>query len=157
MKKFKTKGFTLAETIVAILIIAILCAMFIPNLTGYIRRSHQTEAIMECRGTVIAAQTILNQTYAYKTADFQVMYNGTEYSLTTSVNDTQGALNLTSFHGTDETLNNVICGLADSHGTINNIQTNSFCQLMTLSYTSENGIEVEYSYTNEEGYMVMED
>jgi prepilin-type N-terminal cleavage/methylation domain-containing protein len=157
MKKFKKKGFTLVEIIVVMLILAILMGMFIPNLSGYIERTHETEAIMECRSTVIAVQTMLNQTYAYKNASFEAVYNDTEYSIKTSISSDKDSVNLRSYKGMDEQLNAVICGMAETMGEIEYIETDKNCRLIILDYISENGIKVEYDYDSESGYMVMND
>lgn len=157
MKKFKTKGFTLVEIIVVMLILAILMGMFIPNLSGYIERTHETEAIMECRGTVISIQTMLNQTYAYKNAEFEAIYNDTEYSIKTTVSSDRNSINLAGYTGMEEQLNAVICGMAEVSGEVEYIETDKNCRLIILEYISKDGIQVRYDYDSDNGYMVMKD
>lgn len=62
MKRLGNKqGFTLVEIIVVLVILAILAAVFIPSLTGYIRKSQRAAVQAECRMAVIAAQTLYSE------------------------------------------------------------------------------------------------
>ena len=69
MKK-NNKGFTLFELIVVLVILAILAAMLIPALTGYIDRSNQEKLKATTRQVVVAAQTVVSETYAEKESSF---------------------------------------------------------------------------------------
>lgn len=60
----KRKGFTLVEIIIVLVILAILAALFIPSLTGYINKAKERAAISEARGVLTAAQTTLSECYA---------------------------------------------------------------------------------------------
>lgn len=62
--KNKKKGFTLVELIVVLAILAILAAMLVPALTGYIDKANQKKVIAETRQLVMAAQSIASDDYA---------------------------------------------------------------------------------------------
>ena len=65
IRKMKNKkGFTLVELIVVLVILAILAALLIPALTGYIDKAKQQSIIAECRMTVMATQTLIDEQYA---------------------------------------------------------------------------------------------
>lgn len=53
------KGFTLIEVIVTIAILSVLVALLIPTFSGLIEAADEKRAIMECRNTVNAANTLL--------------------------------------------------------------------------------------------------
>ena len=59
----KKKGFTLVEVIIVLVILAILAAILIPSLVGYIDKANEKASIANCRSFVMAAQTILSETY----------------------------------------------------------------------------------------------
>ena len=63
MKK-RTAGFTLVEVIVVLVLLAILAALFVPSLVGYIDKAKKSAVISECRLTVAAAQTLYSERYA---------------------------------------------------------------------------------------------
>lgn len=62
--KNKKKGFTLVELIVVLAILAILAAMLVPALTGYIDKANKQKIVAETRSVVVAAQTIVSEDYA---------------------------------------------------------------------------------------------
>lgn len=57
------KGFTLVELIVVLVILAILAALLVPALTGYIDKAKEQSITAECRMTVMAAQTKIDELY----------------------------------------------------------------------------------------------
>lgn len=59
----KKKGFTLVEVIIVLVILAILAAVLIPSLVGYIDKANEKAAIANCRSFVMAAQTIASEEY----------------------------------------------------------------------------------------------
>ena len=65
IKKHSKKGFTLVEVIVVLVILAILMAIAIPALTGYIDKAKERAAIAEAKTALTALQTISSQVYAF--------------------------------------------------------------------------------------------
>jgi prepilin-type N-terminal cleavage/methylation domain-containing protein len=82
------KGFTLVEVIVVLVIIAILMAIAVPALTGYIDRAREQQYLSEARSALTAYQTIItesvaehdypvyNAAYDYQTAKTVQFYQG---------------------------------------------------------------------------------
>ena len=58
MAKISTKGFTLVELIVVIVVLGILATIATPSLVGYIDKSRSVTVIAECRQCVEAAQSL---------------------------------------------------------------------------------------------------
>ena len=64
MDKNKKKGFTLVELIVVLAILAILAAMLVPALTGYIDKANEKKILAAARQYYVAAQTVVSEAYA---------------------------------------------------------------------------------------------
>ena len=73
----KAKGFTLVEVIVVLVIIAILAALLVPSLTGYIDKARKQAVVIETRQVLMAAQTTATEFYGagYKAADIDTELN----------------------------------------------------------------------------------
>lgn len=63
------KGFTLVEVIVVLVILAIMAAVLIPSLIGYIDKSRQNTVVSETRSIVTAVQTLASEKYAKQNDD----------------------------------------------------------------------------------------
>ena len=74
IRKMKNqKGFTLVELIV---VLAILAAMLVPALTGYIDKANEEKVIATTRQVVMAAQAEVSEAYASNTlADTKIVIN----------------------------------------------------------------------------------
>lgn len=135
MKKFKElrkdqKGFTLIEVIVVLVIIAIMAALLIPSLAGYIDKAKSDTMKSDASACVKAAQTIGSEVYLQ---DKSVV----------------GDVTITSFTSTD--IPAAVEELAEvKKGTVSEVKFNAANGKVTgLTYTN-NGKSI--SYTEDAGY-----
>ena len=73
--KNKKKGFTLVELIVVLAILAILAAMLVPALTGYIDKANEKKIVATARQYYIAAQATSSDAYAADTTFSKIEIN----------------------------------------------------------------------------------
>ena len=76
-RRSKKGGFTLVELIVVLFILAILAALLIPALTGYIDKAKQKQIIAETRQVVMAAQTLVDEAYGTKNVGATITVSST--------------------------------------------------------------------------------
>ena len=85
LKENNKKGFTLVELIFVLVILAILAALLIPALTGYIDKAKNKSIVAETRQTVMAAQTLVDEAYAKANVGADTVKVGTaEGNITTA-------------------------------------------------------------------------
>lgn len=106
IKENKKKGFTLVELIVVLVILAILAAMLVPALTGYIDKAKEKTIIAETRQVVMAAQTLADEKYAEN--------KGATIEFVETVSENDGKIAFAT-----------VKGLAEVTGTINSIEVTS--------------------------------
>lgn len=58
------RGVTLVELIVALVILAVLAALLVPSLTGYIDKAVEKRIMLQARSLMTAAQATIDEAYA---------------------------------------------------------------------------------------------
>lgn len=97
--KNKKKGFTLVELIVVLAILAILAAMLVPALTGYIDKANEKKAVAAARQYAIAAQSVVADAYAAndKVTKIDVTAVAEDGTITATVSGTIAAENVDTY------------------------------------------------------------
>lgn len=124
-RRSKKGGFTLVELIVVLVILAILAALLIPALTGYIDKAKDKKIVAECRQSVMAAQTLVDEAYGKNSGKIEI--------------------------GTDKTVTlDAIEKLAEvKSGTVTSAETDNEGHVTQLVYT--NGKTVTYTWSKAAG------
>lgn len=143
--KNKKKGFTLVELIVVLAILAILAAMLVPALTGYIDKANEKKVVAAARQYEIAAQTVVSDAYAAnkKITVVEIETNDAKTSITVKV----------TVDGTVQTVTN-----SDVDSDTSNPYAKSFYNLAeikagdTASFTFENSKVKDGSWAKSSGY-----
>lgn len=74
----KSKGFTLVEVIVVLVILAILAAILIPAMTGWIKKANEKTAIAEARSVLLSAQMMITEQCANPTGSLGTNLSGSD-------------------------------------------------------------------------------
>lgn len=77
-RKENNKGFTLVELIVVIVILAILAAILIPALLGWIDKAKEEQYALEARNVYLATQAQISEAYAAGTVAGSITYDKSE-------------------------------------------------------------------------------
>lgn len=143
IKKLKEnkKGFTLVELIVVLVIIAILAAMLIPALTGYINRAKNKSIVAETRSVVMAAQTLADEAYAKADVSGNVSFDKTNTATTGTTY--ASVANLAEVAVTN--IDTIVVGTGDRAGVITEVIYKTGRKTCTYTAGDTNGTDGAYN------------
>lgn len=139
-RKHKNKGFTLVELIVVIVILAILAAILVPSLLGWIDKSRESKYLLDARNAVMATQSVLVENYASASLDESDAGN----TFLTANKDK--ILEIADMDGNEDIENMTFVKDATTGKYIPMIQT--------LTYKAENGTKVLYDKDGNPVYQI---
>lgn len=84
------KAFTLVEVIVVMVILAILAAMLIPSLTGYIDKANDQSLVTEAKAWLTASQSAVSEVYGKDPQGFRKAFKDSTTSYTITYTDEDG-------------------------------------------------------------------
>jgi prepilin-type N-terminal cleavage/methylation domain len=134
-KPLSKKGFTLVEIIVVLVILAILAAILIPSMVGYIDKANKKTAVVEARSCVMAAQTICSENYKA----------GTTLALTAEVENTSGtkvAFSEAILDLAELSTPAAVTAITDTNGKVTSLTMNDSSGKYTVVYTKGSGYTV---------------
>ena len=143
IKKLKEnkKGFTLVELIVVLVFIAILAAMLIPALTGYINRAKNKSIVAETRSVVMAAQTLADEAYAKADVSGNVSFDKTNTATTGTTY--ASVANLAEVAVTN--IDTIVVGTGDRAGVITEVIYKTGGKTCTYTAGDTNGTDGAYN------------
>ena len=171
----RQKGFTLIELLVVLIVIAVLAAVTVPALTGYLDDAREKKAVSEAQVCVTAATewaavqrtALISQAYqtnksfadAYNAAGNAAKWSNDYAALSTAAPTVTGTPALAEGDGqyflrpepapdtdtTDTTMKNTVKTAAGVDGTLQKLQLNADGKVLYLLYTSAEGIPVAYT------------
>ena len=96
-KKAKNKGFTLVELIVVLVILAILAAITVPSLLGFIDKAKDKNLVVNAKYLLTAVQTDIVETYGK--GDFEISGNGSKVNDNTNIPSIKEIIDLSEVEG----------------------------------------------------------
>ena len=91
------RGFTLMEVIIVLIILALIAAILIPSLVGWIKKAAMKSEIVNARVCVLAAQTIASESYGVEKKDLEGDATAAQIKTVAKLSETEGTVDSASF------------------------------------------------------------